>query len=310
MTRRIRSSRRSRDVAPRARVEPLREFWHYFRENRGAVIGLVVLVAADAGGALRAAARAAPARRSSSATRSCRPPAWQAGGSLALPARHRRGRPRHPLAPDLRRALLAVRSASSSSRSALVGRHRRWACVAGYCPRLGRDADHAASWTSSWRFPSLLLALVLVAILGPGPVQRHDRDRDRLHAAFRPADPRRGASPSCAKDYVTGARVAGAGPLRLMFLTILPNCLAPLIVQATLRLLQRHPRRGGARLPRHGRAAADARMGHDAGRGARVHPARLVGGDLPRPRHPGHRAGHQPDGRRAARRARPQAEGR
>ena len=30
------------------------------------------------------------------------------------------------------------------------------------------------------------------------------------------------------------ARVAGAGPLRLMFRTILPNCMAPLIVQATL----------------------------------------------------------------------------
>src|SRR5690606_23066077 len=30
------------------------------------------------------------------------------------------------------------------------------------------------------------------------------------------------------------ARVAGAGNLRLMFRTILPNCLAPLIVQAPL----------------------------------------------------------------------------
>jgi dipeptide transport system permease protein len=36
------------------------------------------------------------------------------------------------------------------------------------------------------------------------------------------------------KEYVIAARVAGAGHLRLMFLTILPNCLAPLIVQATL----------------------------------------------------------------------------
>jgi dipeptide transport system permease protein len=36
------------------------------------------------------------------------------------------------------------------------------------------------------------------------------------------------------KDYVVSARVAGAGPGRLMLKTILPNCLAPLIVQATL----------------------------------------------------------------------------
>jgi dipeptide transport system permease protein len=36
------------------------------------------------------------------------------------------------------------------------------------------------------------------------------------------------------KDYVVAARVAGAGPIRLMASTILPNCVAPLIVQATL----------------------------------------------------------------------------
>jgi dipeptide transport system permease protein len=36
------------------------------------------------------------------------------------------------------------------------------------------------------------------------------------------------------RDYVTAARLAGASPLRLMFKTILPNCMAPLIVQATL----------------------------------------------------------------------------
>jgi len=36
------------------------------------------------------------------------------------------------------------------------------------------------------------------------------------------------------KDYVTGARVAGVGPARLMLFTVLPNCLSPLIVQAAL----------------------------------------------------------------------------
>src|SRR5581483_6291608 len=36
------------------------------------------------------------------------------------------------------------------------------------------------------------------------------------------------------KDYVIAARVSGAGMLRLMFITILPNCMAPLIVQASL----------------------------------------------------------------------------
>ena len=36
------------------------------------------------------------------------------------------------------------------------------------------------------------------------------------------------------REYVMASRVAGAGNLRLMFRTILPNCLAPLIVQGTL----------------------------------------------------------------------------
>jgi dipeptide transport system permease protein len=35
-------------------------------------------------------------------------------------------------------------------------------------------------------------------------------------------------------DYVTASKVAGAGNLRLMFREVLPNCMAPLIVQATL----------------------------------------------------------------------------
>ena len=37
-----------------------------------------------------------------------------------------------------------------------------------------------------------------------------------------------------AKDYVQASRLAGAGTVRLMFDTVLPNCAAPLIVQATL----------------------------------------------------------------------------
>ncbi|NVJ11336.1 ABC transporter permease subunit, partial [Myxococcus sp. AM001] len=36
------------------------------------------------------------------------------------------------------------------------------------------------------------------------------------------------------RDYVTASRVAGAGAMRQMFVNILPNCLAPLIVQASL----------------------------------------------------------------------------
>ena len=82
-------------------------------------------------------------------------------------------------------------------------------------------------------FPSLLLALVMVTILGPGlfnamlaialTLQPHFA---RLTRAAVMAEKNR--------EYVVAAKVAGAGHLRLMLATILPNCLAPLIVQATL----------------------------------------------------------------------------
>ncbi|WLR93199.1 ABC transporter permease subunit [Shinella zoogloeoides] len=82
-------------------------------------------------------------------------------------------------------------------------------------------------------FPSLLLALVLVAVLGPGLLNAmiaislvNQPHFVRLTRAAVMAEK--------SKDYVVGSQVAGAGTLRLMFLTILPNCLAPLIVQATL----------------------------------------------------------------------------
>src|SRR5439155_22414064 len=65
---------------------------------------------------------------------------------------------------------------------------------------------------------------------------------------------------------------------------------------------------GGVGIPRAGRAAADAGMGHDAGRRTPVPAERPLGGHFPRPRHPDHRARLQPDGRRAERRPRPQAE--
>jgi dipeptide transport system permease protein len=82
-------------------------------------------------------------------------------------------------------------------------------------------------------FPSLLLALVLVAILGPGLFNAMIAIAVVLQPHF--VRLTRGAVLSeRSKDYVVAARVAGAGPVRLMFVTILPNCMAPLIVQATL----------------------------------------------------------------------------
>ena len=81
--------------------------------------------------------------------------------------------------------------------------------------------------------PSLLLAIVIVAILGPGLVNA----MIAVAIVYLPHYTRLARASVIterSKDYVTASRVAGAGLPRLMFATVLPNCMAPLIVQATL----------------------------------------------------------------------------
>ena len=82
-------------------------------------------------------------------------------------------------------------------------------------------------------FPSLLLAIVIVAILGPSLT-------NAMIAVAIVALPnytrlaRASALSEMSRDYVTASRSAGASTLRLMFSAVLPNCTAPLIVQASL----------------------------------------------------------------------------
>jgi dipeptide transport system permease protein len=82
-------------------------------------------------------------------------------------------------------------------------------------------------------FPSLLLAIVIVAILGPGLFNAMIAVAVVILPSYARLT-RAAALSELARDYVTATRCAGAGPLRLMFDTVLPNCLGPLIVQATL----------------------------------------------------------------------------
>jgi dipeptide transport system permease protein len=82
-------------------------------------------------------------------------------------------------------------------------------------------------------FPSLLLALVLVAVLGPGLTNAMIAIALVLQPHFVRLT-RAAVMSEKNREYVVAARVAGAGPMRLMFRTILPNCMAPLIVQGTL----------------------------------------------------------------------------
>jgi ABC-type dipeptide/oligopeptide/nickel transport system permease subunit len=82
-------------------------------------------------------------------------------------------------------------------------------------------------------FPHILLAIVIVAYLGPGL-------RNAMMAIGIINIPRfariirASVMEEYEKDYVTAARAVGTGNGRIIFNAIFPNCLAPIIVQASL----------------------------------------------------------------------------
>ncbi|MFA6238638.1 MAG: ABC transporter permease subunit [Bacteriovorax sp.] len=81
--------------------------------------------------------------------------------------------------------------------------------------------------------PSILFAIVIVAVLGPGIT-------NAIVAVSVVAIPnfiriiRAQVMVEKNRQYVQAAKLFGAGNFRIMFVEILPNCMAPLIVQASL----------------------------------------------------------------------------
>jgi dipeptide transport system permease protein len=206
-----------------------REFWRAFGANRGALVGLVVIVlllAAAAGAELVAPYPPDQQFRDFA----LQPPAWDAAGSRQFLLGT------DPLGRDqLSRLIYGTRLSLaigffSVTLSLLVG--VPLGLATGYFGALAqiiimRTMDVLLA------LPSLLLAIAVVAILGPGLV-------NAMYAIAIVLLPhtvrltRAAVLGEAGKDYVTASRIAGAGPLRLMFDAILPNCMAPLIVQATL----------------------------------------------------------------------------
>ena len=81
--------------------------------------------------------------------------------------------------------------------------------------------------------PGLLLAICIITILGPGLINTMLAIAIGTMPTYTRLT-RAAAMAEINKEYVTASRVAGAGPWRLMFMTVLPNCMAPLIVNVTL----------------------------------------------------------------------------
>jgi dipeptide transport system permease protein len=214
------------DPSRRARFA---EFWFYFSENRGAVIGLffflfLVFLAVSA----PLIAPHAPNAQYRDAV--LVPPFWQEGGRAA-----------YLLGTDAVGRDMLSRLIYGTRYSLFIGVIVTVIALVGGIA-IGVFAGYFRGWVDTvimrvmdiiLAFPSLLLALVLVAVLGPGLTNA----MIAIALVFQPHFVRLTRAAVMAeksRDYVVAAKVAGAGPLRLMFSTILPNCMAPLIVQATL----------------------------------------------------------------------------
>lgn len=206
-------------------LTPLQEFWKYFSANKGAVVGLVyislmifVAIFADL------IAPHSPIEQFRDSL--LQPPSWASDFILGTDAvgRDILSRLIHGARLSLFVGILVV--TLSLGLGILLG------LTAGYFR--GRVETVIMRLVDIMlAMPSLLLAIAIVAIMGPSIVNASISiavvsvpHYVRLTRASTMAE--------MSKDYVVASRIAGAGPLRIMFNAVLPNCLAPLIVQATL----------------------------------------------------------------------------
>lgn len=208
---------------------PWREFWGYFAQNRGALVGLglVVLLCLCAVFADWVAPHP-PNEQYREAT--LVPPVWQDGGS----AKFLLGT--DPVGRDILSRLIHGSRLSlliggiSVSLSMVLG--VMLGLIAGYFRGL-TETTIMRLMDVMLALPSLLLAIAVVAILGPGLI-------NAMYAIAIVLLPhyvrltRAAVIGEMNKEYVAASRIAGAGSVRIMVNTVLPNCLAPLIVQATL----------------------------------------------------------------------------
>lgn len=215
--------------SPTAPPTPLRDVWDALRANRGALAGLVlVLVLLLLAAAAPLLAPYSPELTNSNAF--LQPPAWQDGGN----ANHWLGT--DAIGRDILSRLLYGARLSLVIGLAVVALSIVVGTVLGLSSGyFGGVWDVAVMRIMDivLSLPSLLLAIVIVAILGPGLM-------NAMLAVAIVVLPhyvriaRAAVLAEATRDYVTAARMNGAGHLRLMFNEILPNCTAPLIVQASL----------------------------------------------------------------------------
>ncbi len=217
------------NIAPPAPPGPFRAFWSAFSENRGAVIGLIVVVMIVAIAIFAPwLAPYDPLEQFKGATKL--PPFWA-----------EKSDPRFLLGTDAVGRDMLSRLMYGARISLMIG-----LSVMSVSMFVGVALGLAAAWYGGlvdviiirimdliMAIPSLVLAILIIAVIGPGFVNTIIA----VTIVYMPRYVRllrASALSELSRDYVTAAKVAGVKPLRLMFVTVLPNCLAPLIVQAAL----------------------------------------------------------------------------
>ena len=207
----------------------LASFWRSFAENRGAILGLAVMIVLLFL-AIFADVVAPHSPIEQFRTHFLTPPIWQEGGDRGF-----------PLGTDDVGRDMASRLIHGARLSLIIG-----VSVAALALAIGTLLGLTAAFAGGLVdilimrimdillvFPSLLLAIVIVAVLGPGLFNAMLAVVVVMLPGFTRLS-RASALSELSRDYVTATRSAGASGLRLMLLTVLPNCLAPLIVQVSL----------------------------------------------------------------------------
>lgn len=204
-------------------------FWTEFKQNRGALYGLIFI------SILAIVAIFAPILAPYSPTEQYRdflklPPIWIEGGSWD-----------YIFGTDALGRDQLSRMIHGSRYSFYIG-----FIVIFFCLTIGIVLGLVAAFTKGFidniimramdiilAFPALLMALALVAILGPSL----ENAMIAIAVTYIPHFvrlTRAQALSELGKDYVSSSKTMGASKARLMFINVLPNCMAPLIVQATM----------------------------------------------------------------------------
>jgi dipeptide transport system permease protein len=219
-------------VAETLRVSPpsaSQAFWFAFRENRGAVVGaiivgIVVLCAIFA----NFLAPYDPLEQFRDFTKL--PPVWVEGGNWKFPLGT------DPLGRDmLSRILYGSRISLFIGLAIMVVCAFIGTCLALLAAFVGGVVDVIIMRLMDLilAIPDLVLAILIIAVIGPNLTNTIIA----ITIVYLPRFVilvRASALSELSKDYVTAAKVSGVGPWRLMFSTVLPNCVAPLIIQAAL----------------------------------------------------------------------------